>query len=157
MTNVTSAIVVGSHDQTYVGADVTLGENPKEMSGPLQCATERTTVSAVRGPLPIAFLLFIAGCGDNLGSGGRDPFEPQPDQSEGLTNLSADLDRLLEGGDLVGACSRYFAGEAEGRRARLLCGKEMFFYESFDTVGAPAPLIDHLVQSFPDEDGAGFE
>lgn len=110
----------------------------------------------VRGCLPIAFFL-IAGCGDNLGSGGRDPFEPQPDHSEGLSNLSADLDRLLEGGDLVGACSRYFAGEAEGRRARLLCGKEMFFYESFDTVGAPAPLIDHLVTSFPDEVGAGFE
>ena len=111
----------------------------------------------MRRSLLVAVSALVAGCGDNLGSDARDPFATQPDTSDGLTNVSADLDLLLEQGALVGACSRYFAGEAEGRRARLLCGKEMFFYESFDTLGAPAALVDHLVQSFPDQIGAGFE
>ncbi len=104
-------------------------------------------------------MLFVAlaACGDDLGARGAGPFDPQPDTSEGLVNLSSDLDSLLEGGELAGACSRYFAGDAEGRRARLLCGKEMFFYESFDTAGAPAALVDHLMASFPDQIGAGFE
>jgi hypothetical protein len=113
----------------------------------------------VRGVLATALaILLLPGCGDDLAPGGAaGPFDPQPDEAEGLTNLSADLDRLLEGGELPGACDRYRSGEAEGRRARLLCGKEMFFYESFDTAGAPAPLLDHLMASFPDEVGAGFE
>ncbi len=113
----------------------------------------------MRGALALALAIFLQpGCGDDLAPGGAaGPFDPQPDESEGLTNLSADLDRLLEDGELPGACDRYEAGEASGRRARLLCGKEMFFYESFDTAGAPAPLLDHLMASFPDEIGAGFE
>lgn len=102
-------------------------------------------------------LVLLAACGDDLASTTRGPFDPQPDRSEGLVNVSADLDLLLEGGQLAGACSRYLSGEAQGRRARLLCGKEMFFYESFDTAGAPAALIDHLVTSYPDQIGAGFE
>jgi len=105
----------------------------------------------------LALLLALAACGDDLGASASGPFAPQPDESEGLVNLSTDLDRLLESGELDGACARYWSGQAEGRRARLLCGKEMFFYESFDTAGAPAPLIDHLVASYPDEVGAGFE
>ena len=101
--------------------------------------------------------MLLAACGDNLGGAGPGPFDPRPDESEGLVNLSSDLDLLLEEGELAGACSRYLDGEARGRRARLLCGKEMFFHESFDTAGAPAALIDHLVTSYPDEMGAGFE
>lgn len=111
----------------------------------------------MRRALAAAILPALMSCGDNLSSGLADPFGPQPDESEGLVNLSDDLDGLLEQGELPGACQRYWAGEAAGRRARLLCGKQMFFYESFDTVGAPAALIDHLVTSFPEEVGAGFE
>ena len=111
----------------------------------------------MRRALAAMLLLPLVACGDDLSSGLADPFGPQPDESEGLVNLSDDLDRLLEQGELPGACERYQGGDAAGRRARLLCGKEMFFYQSFDTAGAPAALIDHLVTSFPEEVGAGFE
>ena len=99
-----------------------------------------------------------AGCGDDLPPDGLDgdPFRPQPDTAEGLTNVSDDLDALLERGELEGACERYRAG-ARDRRSMLLCGKSMFFDESFDTVGVPATLIDHLVRHYPDQVGAGFE
>jgi hypothetical protein len=105
--------------------------------------------------LMLAGLAALTGCGDDLG--GSDRFAPLPDRSEGLVNLSADLDQVLEGGALHGACDLYAAGDRGDRRARLLCGKEMFFYESFDTIGAPAALIDHLVAHYPDEVGPGFE
>ena len=103
----------------------------------------------MRRALAVAILPALVGCGDDLSYGLADPFRPQPDESEGLVNVSDDVDRLLEQGELSGACERYWAGDPDGRRARLLCGKEMFFYQSFDTAGAPAALIDHLVTSFP--------
>lgn len=96
------------------------------------------------------------GCGDNLPGGEDGPFAPQPDTSEGLTNVSSDLEALLENGELEGACDRYFGGEQD-RRTKLLCGKSMFFDESFDTAGVPAALVDHLVADYPDLVGAGFE
>lgn len=84
-----------------------------------------------------------------------DPFAPQPDESEGLTNVSADLEALLENGDLEGACAAYEADPSD-RRAMLLCGKWMFFYETFGTGGVPAPIVDFLIESFPNEVGPGF-
>jgi hypothetical protein len=39
----------------------------------------------------------------------------------------------------------------------LLCGKWMFFYETFGTAGVPAALAKFLAQNFPDELGLGFE
>lgn len=91
--------------------------------------------------------------GDEVAS---DPFAVQPDTSEGLTNVSADLDALLEDGALATACSDYAAAPTS-RKARLLCGKAMFFYEGFGTVGVPTPLVDWLIDNFPDEVGPGFE
>src|SRR5690349_9403231 len=103
----------------------------------------------------LAVLFVVAACGDD--DAGEDArFASPPDSAEGLTNVSDDLDALLEGGALAGACDRYWSGDAGDRRARLLCGKEMFFYESFDTVGAPASLVDHLASDYPIELGAGF-
>lgn len=101
-------------------------------------------------------LCVAAGCGDDLAPDDA-RFAPRPDTSEGLINVSADLELLLEERALVGACDRYRSGEEDGRRARLLCGKEMFFHESFGTVGAPAALMDHLATWYPDEVGEGFE
>ena len=86
----------------------------------------------------------------------RDPFAPQPDTSEGLTNVSADLDALLERGALPGACAAW-KSDPTNRRLKLLCGKWMFFYEGFGTIGFPKALMTWLMNSFPVEVGPGFE
>lgn len=84
-----------------------------------------------------------------------DPFADQPDESEGLTNVSADLDALLEHGALKGACDRYRGGQTD-RKTMLTCGKWMFFYETFGTAGIPSAIVKFLAQNFPDELGLGF-
>lgn len=84
-----------------------------------------------------------------------DPFAAQPDTSEGLTNVSADLEAVLEHGALATACAESEAAP-DDRRLRLLCGKAMFFYEGYGTVGVPEPLVAWLLEHFPDEVDAGF-
>lgn len=101
-----------------------------------------------------------AGCGTSGATSGtaRDPFAPQPDTSEGLTNVSSDLMALLEGGSLPGACAAYWAAVDAGtdtRHMRLLCGKEMFFYEGFDTVGVPTVMLEANMALFPELIGSG--
>lgn len=85
----------------------------------------------------------------------HDPFAAQPDTSEGLTNASTDLDAVLERGALATACADYASAPAD-RRLRLLCGKAMFFDESFGTPGVPKPILAWLVDNFPEEVGDGF-
>ena len=84
-----------------------------------------------------------------------DPFAALPDTAEGLTNTSASLEAVLEWGSLPGACDRY-AADPSDRRKELLCGKELFFYESFGTEGVPRGLVDILLRSFPEVLGPGF-
>ncbi|MGB5811862.1 MAG: hypothetical protein WBG86_15090, partial [Polyangiales bacterium] len=94
------------------------------------------------------------------GGGSAEPFAAQPDTSEGLINVATSLMDVLEGGDLAGACDRYWAAveaNTDTPRARLLCGKEMFFYEGFDTVGVPEVLLDTMLSLFPDQLGSGAE
>ncbi|MEZ4294393.1 MAG: hypothetical protein R3B70_05420 [Polyangiaceae bacterium] len=101
-----------------------------------------------------------AGASTGMSEGGAavtDPFAAQPDTSEGLLNTSADLTALLENGALAGACEKYWAGDVGDRKARLLCGKEMFFYETYGTVGVPAILPEILLSDFADIVGPGFE
>lgn len=85
-----------------------------------------------------------------------DPFAPQPDESEGLTNVAADLDAVLEHGALEGACDRYRAG-ATDRHTLLACGKWQYFYEPFGTAGVPTAIVKFLSKNFPDELGLGLE
>lgn len=92
---------------------------------------------------------------DGGASPSTDPFAPLADTGEGLINISSDLPSLLEGGSLRGACARYRGG-ATDRRSKLLCGKEMFFYEDYDTSGVPNAILDFLAANFPEEMGAGF-
>lgn len=80
----------------------------------------------------------------------------QPPSTSALTDVSADLGAVLENGALAGACDRWRAGPADDRAARLLCGKAMFFYETFATGGVPAALVQFLVDNFPDDVGPGF-
>lgn len=84
-----------------------------------------------------------------------DPFAPRPDTSEGLVNVSTDLEAVLEHGALATACAEYAAAPGD-RKKRLLCGKAMFFYESFGTPGVPKPIITWLIDNFPDDVGPGF-
>ena len=84
-----------------------------------------------------------------------DPFAALPDTGEGLVNTSASLEAVLEFGSLPGACDRYRADPGD-RRKELLCGKELFFYESFGTEGVPRGLVDILLRSFPEVLGPGF-
>jgi hypothetical protein len=84
-----------------------------------------------------------------------DPFAPQPDLSEGLTNVSDDLDALLEHGALPGACAAWEADPGD-RRKLLLCGKSMFFYEAFGTQGVPSAIVDFLGQNLTDVVGPGW-
>jgi hypothetical protein len=100
-----------------------------------------------------------AGAGEGEGEGegepARDPFLPQPDTSEGLTNTSADLDALLEHGALEGACDAW-ALDKTNRRQKLLCGKSMFFYEGFGTIGVPKSLLEFFGNEFPDVSGRAW-
>jgi len=101
--------------------------------------------------------LLLAGCAGR-DSTSTDPFAPQPDVGEGLTNVSSDLMALLEDGTLRGSCEGYWAAVEAGadtRRQRLLCGKEMFFYEGFDTVGVPTTLLTTMLELFPAQLGPG--
>ncbi len=84
-----------------------------------------------------------------------DPLAETPDTTEGLTNVSASLNAVLENGELNGACDRMKANPAN-RRERLLCGKSMFFDDGFSTVGVPASIFDFMAGRFPDELGLGF-
>ena len=86
----------------------------------------------------------------------EDPFAEMPDTSEGLVNTSADLEALMEFGELDGACDRY-AETPDDRRLKLLCGKSMFFYEGFDTIGIPDVLLDFGGTRFGDEMGIAYE
>jgi len=79
-----------------------------------------------------------------------DPFAPRADTTEGIVSTSGDLAAVLEQGTLEGACERY-AADPTNRRKELLCGKEMFFYETFGTAGVPKGLVDILLRSFEEE------
>jgi hypothetical protein len=99
----------------------------------------------------LALLLVLGGCS----SPSVDPLAPLQPDPDALTDVSADLDAVLEQGSLAGACDRWRAG-ATDRRSRLLCGKQMFFYESFGTAGVPTAIPQFLIDHFPDEIGPGF-
>jgi len=83
---------------------------------------------------------------------GRFPPEPMP--------LTHDVDRslsaVLETSALAGACDAVRMG-ATDRQTRLRCGKWMFFYETFGTVGVPAPLLDFNQKFYAPYFGRGFE
>ncbi len=84
-----------------------------------------------------------------------DPFAAQPDRSEGLVNVSYDLKALLEHGKLKNACQEWLQSPTDHRK-KLLCGKSMFFYEAFGTVGIPTVVINLLLNRFKNEVGPGF-
>ncbi len=85
----------------------------------------------------------------------QDPFASLPDVDGGLTNVSPSLEAVLEGGALRGACDRW-SGDPTDRTDMLLCGKEMFFSESFGGVGVPAAIFDFVGTRLSDAVGPAF-
>lgn len=83
------------------------------------------------------------------------PFAVPLQDDAGLVNISEDLAAVLEHGGLPGSCEAWEA-DPENRRKRLLCGKYLFFYGTFDTLGAPQAFVDYLLRWFPDQIGAAF-
>ncbi|HVU04112.1 MAG TPA: hypothetical protein VHE30_20280 [Polyangiaceae bacterium] len=113
---------------------------------------------AVLAPLCLAAVLPACGSSstpDRRASPSLPQFDSLPDESEGLTNVGADLNAVLENGDLTGACERYRAG-ATDRKTKLLCGKWMYFYESYSTAGVPAGLVDFELTELSEDVGPGF-
>lgn len=83
-----------------------------------------------------------------------DPFAPLEPRGSTLTDISTDLEAVLEHGALEGACAAY-AQTPDDEAAKLLCGKAMFFYEDFDGAGVPTAVFDFLTANFPDQVGPG--
>jgi hypothetical protein len=105
-------------------------------------------------PPPSPWAQACADDGASLAPGAH-PFAPLPDVGGGLVNVGADLASVLEGGALDTACTD-FAADPSSERKKLLCGKHMFFYETFDTGGMPGSLIRYLLNNFDEEVGPGF-
>ena len=83
-----------------------------------------------------------------------DPFKRWEVSNEGLVNTSFNLNEMMEFGELDGSCDAWRA-DRSNRRLKLMCGKWMFFYEGFGTLGIPEPIVDWVARNFPDADEAG--
>ena len=71
---------------------------------------------------------------------------------------AGELVQAVAGPRLRGACNAYWAAVDAGTdttRMRLLCGKEMFFYEGFDTIGVPTVMLEANTALFPELIGSG--
>jgi hypothetical protein len=85
------------------------------------------------------------------------PFPPQRwPAGEAITHdVDRDLDAVLEIDRLEGACQRWSEGEHD-EETKLLCGKWMFFFQTFGTVGIPKVLLTFAQEWYVDYYGAGF-
>ena len=84
------------------------------------------------------------------------PPSGDPDQG-GLTNIGTDLKAVLQWGKLPGACTAWHATQGKGTlQQKLLCGRAMFFYESFGTFGVPQPIVDFMIKNLPNSVGPGM-
>ncbi len=71
-------------------------------------------------------------------------------------DVDADLDAVLEYSRLQGACDDWNAGIRDDT-TKLLCGKWMFFYETFDTAGVPLPILEFAQRWYTSYYGVGFD
>jgi len=78
-----------------------------------------------------------------------------PDTGAEPLDVGRDLRAVLQYEETRDACQRYEAGHKD-RRTTLLCGKWLFFYETFGSDGVPSAIPKFLVKEFPDEIGPGF-
>jgi len=66
------------------------------------------------------------------------------------------LELVLETRKLAGACEAWRGGD-DSESTRLRCGKQMFFYETFDTTGIPERLLVFAQRHYAGFYGRGFE
>ena len=71
-------------------------------------------------------------------------------------DVDTSLAAVLENDRLQGACDRYNSGQTD-EETMLLCGKWMFFYETFGTVGIPKKLLEFGQDWYEDYYGPGYE
>ena len=86
------------------------------------------------------------------------PQVPRPwavDPTAVTHDVDFDLARVLEFETIKGACQAYRDGD-HSEQTRLRCGKWMFFYESFGTVGVPTHLLEFLQQWYRPYFGSSF-
>lgn len=80
-----------------------------------------------------------------------------PERARVTHDVDRSLAAVLETGALAGACDAVKAGNTDPA-TRLRCGKWMFFYETYGTVGVPIALLDFLQKHYADSYyGRGFE
>lgn len=81
---------------------------------------------------------------------------PEPEEPRVTHDVDRDLSAVLEREKLEGACEAYRNGQTD-RTTKMRCGKWMFFYETFGTVGIPTVLLEFLQKHFADTFyGEGF-
>src|SRR5579863_1180998 len=81
--------------------------------------------------------------------------EIPPRSRSSLVDVSRDLEAVMQEGEGRDACTRYRAARRD-RETELLCGKWMFFFETFGTAGVPAAIPKYLVTNFDSQLGYGF-
>lgn len=74
---------------------------------------------------------------------------PWPEEARLTNDVDRDLEALLEHDALEGSCEAYAAGQRD-ELTMMRCGKWLFFYESFGTVGVPTVLLEFLQAYYAD-------
>lgn len=85
-----------------------------------------------------------------------DALERWPAEEHVTHDVDTSLEAVLETARLQGACDRWNSGQRD-EETKLLCGKWMFFYETFGTVGIPTRLLTFSQEWYQDYYGRGFE
>lgn len=100
---------------------------------------------------------FLSACADDGGEAVDQPEAPSrwPARQSVTNDVDRDLEALLEYERIDGACDRWEAGERD-EETKMLCGKWMFFYETFGTVGIPTALLEFGQNYYVDYYGPGF-
>lgn len=94
--------------------------------------------------------------GGNNGQTELDVPRRWPAEERVTHDVDTRLEAVLETARLEGACERWEAGQRD-EQTKMLCGKWMFFYESFGTVGIPSRLLLFSQEWYESYYGAGFE
>jgi hypothetical protein len=101
----------------------------------------------------------LIGCG---GGGSGDGVDAGPDAdvhdpASVLVNQGTDLEAVLQTEEGRAACDAYLGGTDTSPENQLLCGKWIFFYETFGTEGLPLELAQWMMTYFPENFGAGMQ